>query len=97
MEQLEHGAAGTWNSWNRDQLFPQCPGDGGTARALPIVQPQPRAHLRYSLSSLLAVLSGKVRYEQLALLTRGSRSPRSMALPCSGRMLGLPGGRGRGS
>lgn len=84
-----------------EQLFAPLPwGWGGTAQPLPTLLPQAGPHLRYSLSSLLAVLSGKVRYEELAFLTRGSRSPRSMAVPGllrSGRMLGLPGGRGRGS
>lgn len=69
-----------------EQLFPQpsALGMGGRAQPLPTL---PAPHLRYSLSSLLAALSGKVRYEELVFLTRGSRSLRSMAV----QMLGLPG------
>lgn len=39
----------------------------------------PGPHRRYSLSSLLLTPSGKVRYEELGFLTRGSRALGSMA------------------
>lgn len=70
--------AGIENSSSPSSPQPTALRMGGTAQPLPTLWPGP--YLRYSLSSLLAVLSGKVRYEELVFLTRGSRSPRSMAV-----------------
>lgn len=65
--------------WHEAALPPaQCSQNGGHS---PAPCPQPILYRRYSLSSLLPALSGKVRYEELIFLTRGSRMLGSMAVP----------------
>lgn len=60
---------------------PVLSGQGAQPTPQPAPRPQPGPYCRYSLSSLLPALSGKVRYEELVFLTRGSRALGSMAVP----------------